>query len=225
MKKQAAVFGLTRTISLLIILSLASCSSMTLTGEWKDKNYSKGPFKKYIVIGLFKKLSVREGMEDAISRALRKNGVEAISSLTVLTPDREIKNNDRDLDNFLHLLGVDGVLIVRLLGLDKSEKYVPGSVYYTPGPGYAYGGPYMAYYFNYFYPVRSPGYHKQYVRVNIECILFTNETNNMVWKAQTRSIPFDSGGSELETPKRTSADLARIIVAEFMKNGFLPVKK
>jgi hypothetical protein len=123
------------SIIIIFLLVLVACSTMSITGQWKDLNYKEGPFKKYLVIGLFKKLTARQAMEDAITEALKKNGIDATSSLTVLTPDREINRNDKDLDNFLHVLGIDGILMVKTTGVQRSEKFVRGGSYYTQIPG------------------------------------------------------------------------------------------
>jgi len=224
MKKHAHASKISGFILITYLFALIACSTMTITGQWKDQNYKGGPFKKYIVIGLFKKLTARQTIEDAISDALKRNGVDAISSLTILTPDRELKRNDKDLDNFLHMLGIDGILIVKLSGMQKSEKYVQGSTYYSAVPGVPFGDPYMSYYYNYYQPVSTPGYYEDFVSVMVECSLFANSNNKLIWKAEAHSIPYDQGSKELIAPKKTARDLANIIITNFLKDGFIAVK-
>jgi len=224
MKKQAYASKIAGLILIIFLLALVVCSTMTITGQWKDLNYKGGPFKKYIVIGLFKKLSARGAIENTITEALKKNGVDAIGSLTVLTPDREINRNDKDLDNFLHVLGIDGILIVKMTGIQRSEKYVPGQSYYTQIPGVPFYGPYMSYYYNYYQPVSTPGYMEDFISVLVECSLFENANNKLVWRAEAHSIPYDQGSKELIEPKKTAKDLADVIIKNFKNNGFIAVK-
>lgn len=223
MKKNSPAVMLFGITLCLIFLCLTSCATISLTGEWKDSTYNSGPFKKFIVIGIFKKLSVRQTMEDAARNELAKNGVQAISSLSVLNPNREIKKDDKEFDKFIHSLGVDGIIIIRLQGIDKSKKYVSGATYYGTGAGYPYGGAYTSYYYNYYYPVNTPGYYEDVVTVHLECVLFSNKTDKMVWKAEAESIPFDPSEKELTTPTQSAWELANIIVGEFRKNGYIPV--
>ena len=209
----------------MLLFVLVACSTMTITGQWQDMNYKGGPFKKYIVIGLFKKLTARQSMEDAITEALKKNGIDATSSLTVLTPDREINRNDKDLDNFLHVLGIDGILMVKMTGIQRSEKFVRGGSYYTQTPGVPFSGPYMTYYYNYYQPVRLPNYIEDFKSVILECSLFENGNNKLVWRAEARSVPYDKSSQEIIEQQKTAGDLAELIIKDLKKDGFIAARR
>jgi hypothetical protein len=206
------------------LVAIYSCKTMNLTGEWKDNAYKGGPLKKYIVIGLYKNLSTRQTIESSIQEALKKNGVDAINSLSVLTPDRVISKNDKDLDDFMHLLKIDGILIIRQTGTQKKEKYIQGSSYNSAIPGVPFNGPYMSYYYNYYQTVSTPGYYEDFVSEIIECTLFENSSNKLVWRAELESIPFEEGSKEFIIPVKTGKDMAKIIVDKLKKEGFIAIK-
>lgn len=227
MRTNAPIFGLSGifAIIMVLVLFLGACSTITVTGQWKDQKYKAGPLNKYIVIGLFKKMSARETIENTLADALKKSGVDAVSSLTVLTPDREINRNDKDLDNFFHLLGIDGVLIVKMTGMQKSEKYVGATTYYSAIPGVPFSGPYMSYYYNYYHSVAIPGYFEDYFSILLECSLFINTTNKLIWKAEARSKPYNQGSRELIIMDKTARDLSTVIIKTFKEDGFIKTAK
>lgn len=152
-KMRAAPIGL--GLAALLVSFVVSCGTTSMKSAWKDDTFTTTP-KKFMVIGLAKNAGVRRFYEDQFVSVLKARGVDAIPSYMTFT---EGKVDSAVAIQKMRELGVDAVLITRLLDKKSVETYYPPTSTYM-GPSYYpsyYGGWYGYYGASYAYTT-TPGY-------------------------------------------------------------------
>src|ERR1700751_5018745 len=74
-------------LALLLVMSAATGAmgkSTKLVASWKNPDYSGPAFHRILVLGMSAKPGVRADFEDALSKLVAHNGVEAIAGNTIL---------------------------------------------------------------------------------------------------------------------------------------------
>ena len=107
---------------------LGGCASTSLTSSWESPNYRGGPLKKLAVFVMAKDESVRRFAEDQMVRKMPA-GTTAIAGYA------QFDKPEADRDKVRAVLvkdGYDGVLVSRLVSIDKSQSYVPPQVNFVP---------------------------------------------------------------------------------------------
>jgi hypothetical protein len=121
--------------SALTLLSLTSCSSALLTSSWTNETYTAQRYEKVLVLAVASKTSNRASVEGAVSDELKKQGINAISSLSLFPgsqkafSDQQSKISKEELAQKLKEQNVDGLLILSLLDKKVEEVYVEGTTY------------------------------------------------------------------------------------------------
>ncbi len=175
-------------IACLALFFLTSCATSTLTSVWKDPAYQGGKLKRILVIGVTEKQTTKRIFEDEFVSQLRGMGVEGISSYTVLPQDKAMDKGA--LEPIVGRLGVDGVLVTRLLDKKRFDTYYPPQVTYVPHSGY-YGGWYNYYQSSYSY-VSTPGYSIQQQVVVLETNLYASKEEKLIWSGVSETFVEDS---------------------------------
>ena len=128
------------TLSLLLLLSLASCVS-TRVSSLKDPTYAGHRFGRILVFGDFSKISAQKEFEDAIVSDLKDKGVYAMQSYQLLPPLRTYTDSERV--SIFHQNQFDSYVIVSLTGTNTRDYHVPtyttGSVAVSGNGSNAYG--------------------------------------------------------------------------------------
>jgi hypothetical protein len=127
-------------------LLLAGCASSTtqVVNSWKDPAAPGTRFKKVLTVCACKDAGTRRTVEDQLAAAIK--GSEP--SYSVLSDDQLADRGKTKAA--LQSGGFDGVVMLRLVSVDKSATYVPGQAYVVPVGyrsmygGWGYGG-YAAY--------------------------------------------------------------------------------
>ena len=156
-------------------LMLAACASTTtkIMGSWKDDHYAK-KIAKVLVISLAEEPPIRQKAEGIVAAKLRKRGVDAVASSTLMPMDEKI---DREtVKAAITGKGFDSVLVTRLLGVNLNTGYVP---------------PEQATLYNLTVNV-APGYtaHRPVVSTRID--LYDTAGGNIVWSMTTQSSNHDT---------------------------------
>jgi len=163
---------------LMIISSflLTSCATTILTTVWKDESF-KGPVGKIAVIGIFKTPAIRNFFEDEFSRQLKTHGIEAVASYTIIPVDDQ---SDKDIvASKLRNLGMDFVLVTRLVDRKTVQTYIPGQAYMVPGYYRSWGG-----YYQYAY---SPGYLVEDTYAYAETNIYDVKNDKLIWSARSET--------------------------------------
>jgi len=89
--------------------------------------------------------------------------------------------------------GFDGVLITRVLSVDKDKEYTPGSTYNNPRTRYYGGGyGYYGFYGTTYAEVHEPGYFDTSTTFRLETNLYSVATNGLVWTGQSETVDPES---------------------------------
>lgn len=192
---------------------LANGKSTKLVTSWKNPEYSGPRFHKILVLGMSEKAGVRADFEDALSKLVNRNGIEAIPGNTILLRPEDTKLDLNYLKTQIREFQIDAVIVSRLVKVETNVTYVPGQMYTMPYPYYRsfYG------YYGAVYPVvYSPDYLREDKTVRVETNVYDTRTpeGTIVW----------TGTSDTFNPR--SADKAidgvtKLIVKELQKDALL----
>ena len=196
------------TLLLFAGLLLAGCASTSLQSAWYDTSYNGGAFRKILVVGVGANLTDRRVFEDIFAQQLSATGTQGIPGYQFLPDDA--RANEAGWNAGIARSGADGLLLVRVLGVDTktqvSTTMVPGPIYFGP-----YGrpwGPQM---------IAVPEV-TQYDVANVETNLFDVKTKRVVWSGTTQTFNPSSVGQE--TP-----GFAKLIIGQLAARGLIAAPK
>ena len=181
----------------LLLLGLSSCGTQTaLETNWVLPDYEGRPMEKVAVIGVMREEDLSTAFESSMVSHLEKRGIEAVPGFTFLRGDKK-KLSKADLSQYLDGTAADGVLLFRVVGVDRSGRYVPPTTYISPvdpaaaswwdDPYWGYYNPYPHGYWEYWYPsiqvVSAPGYWDLSETYRVQSALYRIEDDKLVWTA------------------------------------------
>ena len=191
---------------MLIVLLVATCASTTLRTAWFDSAYTGGPFKRILVIGVSGNMADRRVFEDMFAQMLTAAGVQGIPGYQFI-PDAP-SASEPTFNEGVAKSGADGLLLVRLLGVDQHTQVSTVMVPATIGPyGPAWGPMWYA----------VPNV-QQYQTANVETTLFEVKGHRPVWSATTETV--NPTSVVAETP-----GFAKLIIGQLQARGLLPAPK
>jgi hypothetical protein len=192
---------------------IASGRSTKLATSWKNPEYSGPRFQKILVLGMSDKPGVRADFEDALSKLVGGNGVEAVPGNTILLRPEDTKLDLNYLKTQIREFKIDAVIVSRLVKVETNVTYIPGQPYLIP---YPYYNSFYGYYGAVYPMVYSPDYLREDKTVRIETNVYDTRTPDaqIVW----------TGISDTFNPR--SADKAidgvtKLIVKELHKEAIL----
>lgn len=171
-------------ISLLFVMS-ASGRSSKLVLSWKNPAYlSNKTFHRVLVLGLSDKTAIRADFEDKLAVQLRKSDFETIPGNTVLLRPEGTQFDLNYLKTQIREYRIDAVVVSRLVKVENTVTYVPGTRY---APPYPYYGTFYGYYGAVYPVVYSPGYLKEEKKVRIETNVYaiSGTEGELVWTCIT----------------------------------------
>jgi hypothetical protein len=172
-------------VALALLLGAAGCSSTKLVNQWENAQYVPARFARIVVIGVTRQPGVRRAFEDQFAARLKAEGVDAVPSYPVIPEDGPV--DETRLQQAVHQANADGVLMTRLVRVERKTETSPG--YYTPAPAVTLGlyPWYSAAWLGYYEPPRV----YQYDVYVSETSLYDARRNQLVWSGtvQTKSPP------------------------------------
>ncbi len=108
---------------------IAAGKSTKLVASWKNPEYSGPAFHRILVIGMSAKPGVRADFEDALSKLVARDGVEALPGNTILLRPEDTKLDLNYLKTQVKEFKIDAVIVSRLIKVDKTVTYIPGQPY------------------------------------------------------------------------------------------------
>ena len=173
---------------------LGACSSTSITGSWKNPDFT-GKVEKVYVVGIAKQETTRRIFEDGFSKQLATLGATGMPSYTDLKINEE---TDQDLIAARIMAnGADSVLMARAVSSRTEQVVNPG---YVSGPAYGpgYGGrgyypdPYYRHYGGYYARsydiVYQPATVSEFQIVTIEANLYSAASGELIWSAQLETV-------------------------------------
>jgi hypothetical protein len=198
---QASCFALA-----VVALLLVSCASTTLRTAWFDSDYTGGAFKRILVVGVTPTMTDRRAFDDLFAQALTAAGVQGVPGYQFV-PDAP-SASEAAFNEGVAKSGADGLLLVRLLGVDQRTQVTTIMVPAAYGPYASLWGPMW-------YAVPNV---QQYQTANVETTLFEVQTHRPVWSATTETLNPTSVAAE--TP-----GFAKLIIGQLSARGLLAAAK
>jgi hypothetical protein len=197
-----------RIVNLLAVVAallLASCASTTLQSAWYDTSFTGGPFKRILVVGVGTSVTDTRLFEDIFAQQLGAAGTQGVPGYQYIGDDARI--NDAAWNAGVAKSGADGLLLVRVLGIDTrtqvSTVMVPGSMYFGPGFG-GWAGP----------PMVAVPQVSQYDIATVEARLFDVRTRRIVWSATTQTL-------NPTTVARETPGFAQVVLGQLAARGLI----
>lgn len=118
-------------IIFLSLVMLNACSSVPKTTEiWMDEAYVGSRVNKILVVGVAEKITFQTLFEGKFADQLKKKGIEAVPSYTVMQPNQSLSK--ATVLPLVEKLGIDAVIVTSLI--DRKEK----TVFYQVNSGNLY---------------------------------------------------------------------------------------
>ena len=170
-------------IALVLVIGAAGCSSTKLVNQWENPQYVPARFHRILVIGVTRQPSIRRRFEDEFVARLKAQNVDAVPSYSFIPEDGQVDENR--LRQAIEEVNADGVLMTRLVRVERKTDVRPG--YWNPAPGVTAD----------LYPWYSAGWRGYYEPPRVyqydvyisETTLYDVRRNALVWSgiAQTTS--------------------------------------
>ncbi len=164
----------------LLMTTLFACSPhTTIVNSWRDPEVTVNTdeIHKFVVAALLKNETVRRKVEDDMAALFPGKAVQSYKELGI----GDLKENEDFYNSKLKSEGYDGVVVMRLVNIDKNTRYVPGSypVYYRSWRGF-WGYSYPGYY--------DPGYYTTDKIYNVEVNVYSLKRDKLIWTGNTSTI-------------------------------------
>ena len=206
MKKSRIILFILITIGSTLFIS---CGGGTkVLGTWKNDQITINKIDKILLIGVAKDPWVRKMFESELKEEFLDYGVEAVSSLEIVSPDEKITKENFEIyfgkENF------DAALVTHVVAENIERTRV-----YNYTPSYGYYGFYGYYNSVYTYAYNpSPGYIVEQKNVNLETNVFDINSKELAWSAISET--FDARrASDIIDP------VVQIIVDEMQADGLI----
>lgn len=201
---------------MIIIAFIISCSTVSISGDWKDVKYKPLPLKKIVVIAMFKNLPNQTAVENKIVSYLKSGGTDAVSSLAIIGPDKKYKYEE--MESRFKANGIDGILIIKLKNINSKEKYIRGSIESVSD---VYETPYYGFYSSSYREIYEPGHYEETDYVSLDCMMYANDTDRLVWMAQLKLIEDYITEDGITDPEKESRSIAALIINNLKKNNII----
>ena len=177
---------------------LAACSktNTSIPQSYRNPGYEQTVFKKLLVIGVAENEESRKAFEDAFAKAIADEGGTAQGSWSLLPKSEQL--TEEEIRTAIEAGNFDGVLITRLLSVDKEQEYTPASTYnnpqtrYYPGGGGMYGYGFYGFYGTTYAKVHEPGYFETSTTIRLETNLYSAANDGLVWTGQSDTVDPES---------------------------------
>lgn len=180
-----------------LLLGAFGCKTSTATNisqSFRNPGFEETVFKKLFVIGVAPDQGGREAFENAFTAAILSEGGKAQASASLL-PDSTLLPEEA-IQAAIQAGAFDGVLVTRLLGVNKNTTFTPPRRYYRPRTTFYHGGPawgmgfggFYGFYGTTFTEQHRPGYFETSKAVRLETNLYSAATNDLVWTAQSETV-------------------------------------
>lgn len=169
-----------RPLALAFALALAlgagslGCATTTIEHVWRAPDWN-GSFTHIAIFGMSPLSGVRRDFETKMVAAFANVGVRATASHLLFPDNGEL--SDEDIARTLAERGIDGAMVVRLVGVDTEYRLLDGSPYVVSGTPYGFYG----YYHGTLEMMYSPEYMFDYDIVVIETNLYQVANSELVW--------------------------------------------
>jgi len=168
-----------------LLLVTTGCATTELKTVWRDEAF-QDRLTQVLVIGCAEQATIRRTFEDEFARQLSAQGVKAVASYTVL-PSPEQFQDEAAVKAKVRKLGVDAVLVTRLIDKKTVELYYPPEMEYRVPSGYYRGG-WHGYYMDGYERVSRPGRMVEQQLLTAESNIYQADTEKLIWSALSETL-------------------------------------
>jgi hypothetical protein len=191
----------------LISLVLGGCGATKLVKRWDDETYTGGPLKKMIVIGVFDHEVTRAYFENEFVTGMKNK--DAVQSFTLMPDLQDLESKDAII-KMVKEAQADSILVVRVVGKNEKDYYIPGRVQWIPNV-YAntynyYGRAYRARYL--------PAFNQYEKTFTLETRVYALSTEKLVWAGRTSVMNPRSAEAGIRS-------LAKNVTKDMRKTGIM----
>ncbi|HEY7216783.1 MAG TPA: hypothetical protein VH985_00220 [Candidatus Binatia bacterium] len=154
-------------------LMLIGCAATQIINQWSNPDYTAASFNRILVIGVSKQASLRRTFEDEFVAQLRAIGIDAVPSYEFIPEDAQVLESC--LKEAVKQAGADGVIITRLVRVEKKADVQPGR--YGPFPGFGFYRWYSSAWVGFYEPPRL-NFYDIYIS---ETSLYDVTKDQLVW--------------------------------------------
>ncbi|RZK77152.1 MAG: hypothetical protein EOO92_13445 [Pedobacter sp.] len=202
----------TAVMLLLLSLAISSCSNTKILYSKAEQQAKIKKQSKVLVIAMMtdKDQKLRQNMENIMVENLRKNGIEAGSSIATFGINAFDKLDEATTISKIKSQGYDGAFTIALLAKTKEKGYRPGRIatVYNPYRFWSYWNNYNSMFARMYIP-------PHYARDNkfiIEGNVFSLDSDQLVYSAQTKTINPNS-------PESLANSFTKTLLNDMYKNG------
>jgi hypothetical protein len=201
------------TVAALFGLLLAGCApSTTLRSAWYDSSFTGPPMKRILVVGVTGNLTDRRVFDDLFAKALNDAGVQGIPGYQFVDVTAA---STEAFDAGVAKSGADGLLLVRLLGVDTRTQVTTTMVPARSAPGFSARSAWGPTWGPVWYTVPDV---RQWQVANVEATLFETQMHQPIWSATTETMNPSAVASE--TP-----GFAKLVIAQLAARGLIAPAK
>ncbi|MBC2710303.1 MAG: hypothetical protein HGJ94_04680 [Desulfosarcina sp.] len=165
----------------LLAAVVAACTTAKPIAEWRNQDYTGGPFDNILIVGVSDQVTVRRAFENTFLDRLQEEKIKATPSFAIIPG--ETRPTEENIKAVIKDIKFDSVLITHLVGVEEKEVYHP-STYYT--------APYYRGFYGYYGHVGSyvyePEYYSRHKLVKLETNLYDVRTEMLVWSMQSETM-------------------------------------
>jgi hypothetical protein len=168
-------------IGMCLSMAIAGCTSTNFISSKKADDVGTLDLagKKAIALVIHSDEANRIKAENALAKELTKRGMNGIAANTVIaTADN---GNKEKVKKAIKDSGAEGLVVVRVVGIEDTSRYVPGF-------NDAYYGSMMSYYDQGYATAYSPGYMQTYTTFTIETLCYRVSDEKLVWSGTSETF-------------------------------------
>jgi hypothetical protein len=173
------------TAIVLAAVTLVSGKSSKLVASCRVPNTQAKKLHRVLALGLSNKTEVRVDFEDALAAQLASLGLDAVPGNSILLRPPGTQLDLNTLREQIRANQIEAVVVSRLIKVDDTITYIPGTAYAVP---FAYYNTFYGYYGTLYPVVYSPGYLQQEKKVRVETNLYyvtSAPDGQLVWTGIT----------------------------------------
>ena len=193
---------------LLLTMFLISCTSTKIVSSWRqpDKHVHIDELNKVLVIALIENETNRYKAEHQIVKYLDGKGFVSHEYLD----DSFNRKNETEIMDKVRNDGFDGIVLMRLIDVDKERVYVPSETNYYPNDFQNFGGYYLTHHYRY----KISGYYMTTKTYILETIIFSIKDNKIIWTGITETF-------EPEGIKKMTNEISKAVYKQMVEEKFI----
>ena len=161
-----------------IALAASGCATTRITSAWQDPALKDVPFRKVLAVFQNSDPGLRRMAEDEMARDI-PNSIPAYRVLR----DEELRDVAK-VKARVRELGFDSSVVLRVIGVEHQQTYVPSQIYTVPGYYRGFWG-----YWGYGWTtVYEPGYLRNDRIVRIATNVYSVAGDKLVWASESETF-------------------------------------